>query len=325
MARSPQTRLLDDLAELTGLSARQLTRYAAGSFAGNMGALGWLKALWNTVFGGVRRGATLKGSQMPRAVQQTVEALQALAPTPETRRTGLGGSFNRSELLPEAQPQRTGLGGGIKPPGISRTAGDLPPGAAPFPQTVIPREPPRPGEQSQYGEEIFTPQSSNVFSFSYFRPAGSRLGTLYVTYKASGLNPGSVSVGQRQHGKSLSRQQSLGTRGSTVRGKKNERGPTYAYSQVPPAVYTGMKNAVSKGKFVWDKLRIRGTIYGHRYNYALVQAQVTPGVGAGTYIPRKATPKGFRTRSIANVGSGRRGFQTSTLPQQNGFSTRRRR
>ncbi len=180
-------------------------------------------------------------------------------------------------------------------------------------------EPPRPGEQSPLSEEILTPQSSNVFAFQYDYSKSM----LLVTYKAAAINSGSVirgvvaGTGRRRGG----RDQLLGERGKTVKGKTNERA-RYGCFDVHVGVFERMKLANSKGKFVWDELRIRGNLWGHRYRYALVQGQVTPSVG-GVYIPRKATPKGFRTRSIADLGSGgQRGFQTSTLPQQNGFRTR---
>jgi len=72
-------------------------------------------------------------------------------------------------------------------------------------------------------------------------------------------------------------------------------GALYKYSQVPPELYlrlytfrnagdrtgTGMSYS-SPGTFVWGQLRIRGTISGHRKDYALVGT-------AGTSLPRKAT------------------------------------
>lgn len=69
--------------------------------------------------------------------------------------------------------------------------------------------------------------------------------------------------------------------------KTNERpgkrpGPLYSYAHVPPAVFLQMLAATSKGGFVWDKIRVRGTVSGHRYDYQLV------AVREG-YVPRKAT------------------------------------
>lgn len=59
-------------------------------------------------------------------------------------------------------------------------------------------------------------------------------------------------------------------------------GPIYAYYNVPPEMFLDMLHASSKGGWVWDHLRIRGTLSGHQRDYALV------GIVRG-YVPRKAT------------------------------------
>lgn len=219
---------------------------------------------------------------------------------------------------------------------VARVGSAVPPkfSTSVIPRSRIAREPPRPGEESEYGQEISTPNSTNVFSFSYYRPSGTKTDTLYVTFKAHEVHASGVTEGHRTYGGRKSRRQLLGRRGATVGGKTGGRGATYAYMNVPPSVYRRLlavkdsgdqhgPGVKSPGTGVWDMLRIRGTIHGHHYRHSLVQGQVTPSVG-GVYIPRRATEKGYRTRSIGEIGRGQRGFQTSTLPQQNGFSTRRR-
>lgn len=142
-----------------------------------------------------------------------------------------------------------------------------------------------PGE---FGKETLTPQSSNVYSFSYVRNAGQRLGTLYVTYYAPTLHVNRVSRGTTRKGKSVSREQMIGTSGALA-GRSKERGAMYAYLDVPPMVYSRMLQAHSKGEFVWDNLRVRGTIHGHRYRYVIVQGAVIASEQlSGVYIPRKA-------------------------------------
>jgi len=59
-------------------------------------------------------------------------------------------------------------------------------------------------------------------------------------------------------------------------------GPIYAYHNVPPNMFLDLLRADSPGSWVWDHLRIRGTVSGHRYDYRLAAI-------SGTYIPRKAT------------------------------------
>lgn len=59
-------------------------------------------------------------------------------------------------------------------------------------------------------------------------------------------------------------------------------GPLYRYRDVPRSVFRAFKEAASKGKFVWDELRVRGTVSGHQYEYELA------GTGFDDYIPRQA-------------------------------------
>lgn len=215
---------------------------------------------------------------------------------------------------PPVQPGYGGRGGGRGGRGGVLTPAPPPPPGKPqrgeFPapgSRLAPRDaPPRPGEESPFSAEILTPQSSNVFAFAY----DAQTSTLYVTYKAPKINPTAVHTGRGRGGRQL-----FGKLGSTVVGKTNERGPLYAYFDVPARVYQRMILAHSKGKFVWDELRVRGTVWDHKYRYRLMHGSVTPGVG-GVYIPRRATQRGFRTRATAVVGTGRRGFSQSTLAEE---------
>ena len=70
----------------------------------------------------------------------------------------------------------------------------------------------------------------------------------------------------------------LGTRPG---GRRGGKGPTYAYRDVPVELFREFRTAASKGKFVWDYVRVRGTVSGHRFPYELV------GVING-YVPRQA-------------------------------------
>jgi hypothetical protein len=186
-----------------------------------------------------------------------------------------------------------------------------------------------PDEQPFFSDEFLAPTSSNVYSFQYFRRPHDRTGILYVTYKAHGLKAtGMVAGSGRFRG---GRKQLHGIPGAVHgRSRSNDPGPTYSYFNVPPALFTRMKQAHSKGKFVWDELRVRGTVWGHKFRYSLVVGQLVdnvPGIKGAQYVPRKATRRGFVTRSVADIGSGRRGFVSSTLPPSTsggGFTTRRR-
>lgn len=85
---------------------------------------------------------------------------------------------------------------------------------------------------------------------------------------------------------------------------KSGGGPLYHYYGVNPAVFQSFKLAASKGKFVWDRLRVRGTVSGHQFKYDLA------GIDSSGYVPRKATRYGqneyFLRRQVQAKGSGKR-------------------
>jgi hypothetical protein len=213
----------------------------------------------------------------------------------------------------------------------TRPPGDIVKSQGPGPLDRRPKYFPegRPDERDMFSDEFLAPSSSNVYSFQYFRRPHDKNGILFITFKAASLNKDALSVGKaRRKG---GRRQLHGIAGYVhTGGKQNAPGSTYAYFGVAPNLFTRMKMAHSKGKFVWDSLRVRGTVYGHQYRYQLVVGQLVEGVPGGQalqYIPRKATPRGFVTRAVSDIGTGRRGFISSTLPESvggGGFSTRRR-
>lgn len=169
-------------------------------------------------------------------------------------------------------------------------------------------------------EEVFTPQSSNVYSFRY----SSVDEILWVTFKAQEFHPGALTTGQATIGGRRSQMQAIGRRGRTIKGgrRPNSPGVTYFYANVKAAGFEAFRQAAmsSAGKAVWDHLRIRRTVYGHRYQYGVTGGQLLPN--GQSYIPRKATANGFRTRSLRVINS--REFQTSTIPaSRSGFRTRR--
>lgn len=309
-------RHLEQLAAQLGLSTSVVMRYAKGT-----SPIIWLQRLWNAVSGSGKASDRLKQSEIPAALLRTLEQIVDPREAPETRRTGGGRRGPATPTIPPAQPG--GGSGGGRTPDPAPGGDSLPPGGFNRSRFNPNYAPPLPGERNPLSEEILcVAESSNVYSFAYDYNAS----TLYVTYQGSKINRGSVRRGTVRRGKSSSRPQLIGERGSTVTGERGGRGPLYAYFDVPARVFDRMQRAASKGKFVWDELRVRGSVYGHKYRYSLVQGQVSTQKGVtGVYIPRKATPQGFKSRSIADLGQGKRGFQTSTLPAQNGFSTRRSR
>ncbi len=267
----------------------ELIRLLAGS---RRTSPAWLRPVVQALQGGRRT------TQLPRRAQQVVEQIEQLLP-----RTSAG-------LAPPNPPNE-------EPP-VSDSND-------PTPRHLRTRQPQGfPEEQQNFSDEFLTPTSSNVYSFQYYRPPGDsgRVGQtkaiLYVTYKANEIR--ARASGRQLHGE----------RGSTVGKKVNKPGSTYAYFDVPISVFQGMKAAYSKGHYVWEKLRVEHSVYGHRYRYLLVVGQIvkTKRGGLAMYTPRKVTKKGFVTRSVADVGTGRRGFVTSTLPAPrtgSGFSSHRAR
>jgi len=130
-----------------------------------------------------------------------------------------------------------------------------------------------------------TPGSSNVYSFVWvndehtidedggisinlYGQRSTNMGTLIVTFK-------------------------VWTPGMKQKERPNSPGATYAYAGVSRMKYEaflGSTSPESAGYAVWDYLRIRGTQSGHQHAYRLVSV-------TGDYVPRMATPTGFRRRS----------------------------
>lgn len=155
-------------------------------------------------------------------------------------------------------------------------------------------------ESQPIGYTFFAPNSTNVYSYRYDHENHD----LYVTFRPK---------------------EKL-QKGSDQRA--NQAGYTYKYFNVPETVWNRFRaNAQADmrgGEEVWDELRRRGSIYGTQFHYSLVDASEVNGA---TYVPRRATRKGFKKRSVIDVRNSRRGqpiFIESTLPEQNGFGRTRR-
>ena len=92
-------------------------------------------------------------------------------------------------------------------------------------------------------------------------------------------------------------------------------GALYDYFNVHPEVFIAFQLAASKGKFVWDRLRIRGTVTGHRFHYEL------EGLGASGTVPRKATRLGPNEYYLKRQFTDQAG-RTSTSHLQDEFVQR---
>ena len=129
--------------------------------------------------------------------------------------------------------------------------------------------------------------SSNVHSIGYrFNHADPAKGALLVRFLQDGPN-----------------------------GKKSGPGALYSYGPIHPDLFLKFRLAASAGKFVWDKLRVRGSATAHQVPYELI------GVTNG-YVPRKATrlgPNDFylpRSMKARSVKTGEVRTLESALPAQ---------
>ena len=126
--------------------------------------------------------------------------------------------------------------------------------------------------------EMIDVESSNVHSIGYrINPDAPSQGALLVRF--------------RQNGKSK----------RTAGGP----GPLYEYAGVSPQTFNAFRRAASKGGFVWDELRVRGSRSLHQYDYKLV------GISGG-YVPRRATRIGSKEYYIGRNFNGSK----SQLPSE---------
>ncbi len=140
------------------------------------------------------------------------------------------------------------------------------------------------------GEMIPAMRSSNVHSYGY----DIETAYLYVRYLGY----------------------SRGNRGPDGRPLRSGPGSLYRYSNVTPEEFLSIMAASSKGDWVWDNLRIRGTWSGHQKDYELVGVE-------GGYVPRKATVRRdlgsgqlqevFVQRRVKAIGGG---WLISALPNE---------
>lgn len=120
--------------------------------------------------------------------------------------------------------------------------------------------------------------SSNVYAIGYH----AQTQTLAVRYQAPVIG--------KQNGQ------------YKIVAKANKPGPLYYYSGVPKRLWDSFASAGSKGTWVWDNLRIRGSIAGHQYDYRLVAGSLAPDGERIMYVPRKATEAGYNPRQITQGG-----------------------
>lgn len=100
------------------------------------------------------------------------------------------------------------------------------------------------------------------------------------------------------------------------RGRGGKAGALYAYFGVHPDDFQVLQRAASKGEWVWDNLRIRGTVSGHHVPYML------KGISGDGYVPRQAVrvddEEFFIGRNVTGTSkrTGKSQLYQSALPNQ---------
>lgn len=151
---------------------------------------------------------------------------------------------------------------------------------------TMPKRPQYPDDHPAVTGEMTEVDSSNVHSIGFkWQPGKSFLGTLKVRFLQAGKNGG------------------------------KGPGPLYYYYGVAPQLFDAFLASASKGRFVWDRLRIRGTVSGHQYHYEL------KGITNG-YLPREAIRQGDteyyigRSATFRSTKTGATRTFTSKLPDR---------
>jgi len=311
---------------LAGQFLNDIDRYARGGATGGilskvLGQLGPVGKAIGFLFG---RESDKSRDVNPASLKSAMDLLNSLGynVTPPTSSTGgstkppRGGSGGSSRpkappSRPTSQPTRTGTGGSqfTQPPAQGQPQGPQPPTGRFVSDQYIPMQ-------------IVT-GSSNVYAIGY----NPDTRTCRVQFLATSVYADSIK-GRGHKGRGRAR----GKLGKTLSNRRHGPGPVYDYHNVPPGIFKRLQAASSKGKAIWDNLRIRGTVYGHQYDYSLSAASVVdvvqrvyqqgqsfPGkkVASITYVPRRAAGPGkFVGRSmLQGVGRSARQYR-SILPNQ---------
>lgn len=179
------------------------------------------------------------------------------------------------------------------PPGFTRQPPRPQPGPAPFPLGQKRQRVNIGGRSREYNP------NDPVFSGEMIRVDSSNVHSIGYEFNAQAPAKGTVKVRFLQ-------KRSNGSTGP---------GPLYHYEGVHPDTFDAFLQAGSKGSFVWDRFRVRGTVSGHRVPYSL------QGITNG-YVPRKATRLGQneyylqRQAFFRSSSTGERREFSSSLPDQ---------
>ena len=273
--------------------ARQLAdieRYAASSPGG---AWGWLGKVFGPIADAVKSLLRPFGRQQTRKeMASAAELLNALGASTEGasgRRVRVESEDNRTRADAERILEALGFdvqrGASLAPP-------QEPPAAPPSnrlpPPPAAPPEPPRPPSQPP------APPRANPNSNGPVRlmldgrmitvaPDDPLVTGAMIRVRSSNVHSIGFDWNYKDPRKSILKVRYLE---KMKGGKSTKGGPTYHYYDVHPGVFMRFQQAASMGRFVWDNLRVRGTISGHQYRYGLAR------LSSSGYVPRQATRLG---------------------------------
>jgi hypothetical protein len=280
--------------------SRQLAdieRYAARTPGG---AWGWMSKVFGPIADAIKGLLRPMGLQRStREIEQAAELLNALGASTEGargRRVRVESADNRAREDAERILESLGF--------------DIDRGASPVPippelrlpdPTAPPSAPPRtPSRLPPIPRNVPDDPTSGMVRrmlngmFVYFRPDDPIVTGAMIHVRSSNVH----SIGFIWNDKTPEKgtlkvrylDKSKGNKSST------QGGPTYFYYDVHPRVFFDFQRASSMGRFVWDRLRIRGTVSGHQFRYGLGALSSTG------YVPRQATRIGneehFLGRSV---------------------------
>jgi hypothetical protein len=163
-------------------------------------------------------------------------------------------------------------------------APDASPRPRPRPKpTVLPRDRVRPALAPDEHSGMVRKMLGGMFV--YFRPDDPIITGEMIPVKSSNVHSIGFIWNDERPAEGTLKVRFLDSSGGKKTGKG---GATYHYYDVHPRVFIEFQKASSKGKFVWDKLRVRGTVSGHQYRYGLAR------LSKSEYVPRQATRIGDR-------------------------------
>lgn len=269
---------------------REIERYAMSTPGG---AWGWLGKVFGPIADAVKSLLRPFGKpQSKREIESAAELLNALGAStegPSGRRVriesenlkakedaekileALGFEIDRSRIPSSQQPDL--------PDTPLRPVVPLPPGAT-APPNRIPQPTPRfePANPPDPTSGMVRKMLNGMFV--YFRPDDPAITGAMIRVQSSNVHSIGFDWNDRTPEKGTLKVAFLDHQKG---GSRNGKGATYYYYDVHPKIFFDFQRAASKGKFVWDQLRVRGTVSGHKYRYRLA------AISKSGYVPRQAT------------------------------------